>query len=569
LPRSAGYALVVVLLVAPVQGAAAGTTFLVDLDVGSTTVELGGEYRPVLTMDGRRRVTRPIHIGPGAQLRLGMGLDPARCAGHPVTDFRVDALGAGAPRELLRRRLDPRNACGRWTDAEVSLAALESRTISFRFRVRASAPAARSSALHAVWGDPFVTSPVPGPAPPNIVLVSLDALGARHLTAYGYDHPTSPHLSALAAEGALFAHALSHYPSTAGSHMTLFTGLLPAAHGVRNLANRLPDGVPTLPMLLRRAGYTTAAVTEDFVLARGLGFGRGFHAYSESREVKGALGTPGLARQTFRRALDWLRGRPPEPFFLFLHTYQVHAPYLPRDAFLRAVRPARDGGGADDPAWRYDAEIRYTDAVLGAFVARLARSGVLERTLLVVTSDHGDAFGEHGAEGHGGTLWDEVMRVPLVLRGPGIAPGTRVAAPVGLVDVLPTLLDLAGVPAPDGLHGRSLRPLLRAEPSAPRALVAEVRGLVVNPNAPVDLRAVWLGDRKVMYDRTAGRWQVFDLRADPLERRDVSAADADTLAAARRVLAWYEQLGAARADQAPPALSDEMREKLRALGYVD
>src|SRR5262249_51253493 len=150
-------------------------------------------------------------------------------------------------------------------------------------------------------------------------------------------------------------------------HMTLLTSLLPAAHGVRGWYDQLPDNIPTLAEELRRVGYMTAAVTEDGVLSRSMGVGRGFHAYWE-RTTKPGI-TAGVGRQTFRRALGWLRSAPPEPFFLFIHTYEVHEPYVAPRGYLSLVRPGRDAAAENDRAWRYDAKVRFLDRLLGRFVA--------------------------------------------------------------------------------------------------------------------------------------------------------------------------------------------------------
>lgn len=545
---------------------AAPTVFLGDPEPGriSGTVEVGGEHRPVLP--SAAGMIGPVAVVPGAVLRIGMAFARDGCPGGPPTDFRIEVATNRAPRTVFRRRLDPDVACGRWTDAAVALDPSAAGTASFRFVVRATRATDRGRALHALWGDPAIVAPPSDRPPPNVIVISFDTLGARHVGAYGYAYPTTPTLDGLAADGTLFTTAVSHYPSTAGSHMTLFTGLLPAAHGVRGFGDELPRSIPTLPETLRAAGYLTAAVTEDFILSRGMGFARGFHAYRENRTPAGA--TPGLARETLKRGLEWIASARREPFFLFLHTYQVHKPYRPPPGYVGLVRDGVTADGASDEV-NYDAEIRFADRLLGRFVARLRRDGVLDRTLLVVTGDHGDEFGEHGGEGHAKTLYDEVMRVPLVVRGPGIPPGLRVGARVGLADVTPTVLELAGVTVPRDLDGRSLVPAFRGEALPPRAIVAEVRGQLANARAPVNLRAVWLGDRKVIHDVTASRWHAYDLTADPREEHDLGEGVPE-VTAARPVLARYDALGLGPNERpAAETPTPENLEKLRALGYVE
>jgi arylsulfatase A-like enzyme len=515
----------------------------------------------------------PTVVPPGAHLRFALALEPNRCADHPLTEIGIDVRAARRTWPVYRRRLDPQRSCGRWLDEELSLGAFAGRRVRIRLRARAHDPSERARRLFLLWGDPMlVSSRAARPARPNVILISLDTLGARHVGSYGYPHPTTPRLDALAREGVLFERALSHYPSTAASHMTLFTALLPAAHGVRGLLDELPPDVPTLPELLRRAGYLTAAVTENATLARGMGFVRGFHVYWEHRRHAGS--TVGMARETFARARRWLRKAPLEPFFLFIHTYEVHTPYQPRPHYRREVRSPGHDEGARDPALPYDAEVRFADHLVGRLVALLRRRGVLERTLLVVTSDHGEAFGEHGGFTHGTLLYDEVMHVPLVLRGPGVRRGVRVATGVGLADVLPTILELAGEPPPAALHGRSLRAALDGHGLPPRPLVAEVRGRIGGATAAApNLRAVWLGDRKVIHDAATDRWQVYDLASDPGEQHDLGATAPEALAEARGVLAWYEGLAVTGGERGPatalPPVEADSAEKLRALGYVE
>jgi arylsulfatase A-like enzyme len=512
----------------------------------------------------------PIRVGADMRLRLGMALDPRHCGDHPPTILSVDLVDGAHTQQLLHRLLGPKDGCTHWTDVEVPLPAAAARLVSLRFRAHALRAADRDARLYPLWGDPvLVGASVRDPKRPSVILLSLDTLGARHVGAYGYRFPTSPALDALAAEGTLFERALSHYPSTAGSHTTLLTSVLPVSHGVRAWFQTIPADVSTLAESVRRQGCEAAAVTEDALLSRDAGFGRGFHRYWENRALPGQ--TARMARRTLGRALGWLRSRPPEPFFLFVHTYEVHDPHNAPLRHQRAVRPRGTAVEGNDVALPYDAEVRLLDQLVGRFVRRLEAEGILERTVVIITGDHGEAFGEHGTGGHGTMLYDEVMRVPLILRGPGVPRGRRVPEPVGLVDVMPTVLDLMGIQHPEGLQGRSLLPALRGEPLAARPLIAEVRGRVGASEGP-DLRAVWLDDHKAILDEASGRWQVFDLRTDPREQHDLGNEGAGTVEKAKRVLAWYETLGAERAARAKGethAPDGETRQKLRALGYVE
>jgi arylsulfatase A-like enzyme len=555
--------------------AADRTTVLLDFEPD----EVGEPLRYVLLATRRpapgerQRTLGPVQVPRGTVLRLAMGVEQEHVDDHPVTELEVEAVADGRTWPLLRHRLEPTRAKARWIPADISLAPVEGRTVSFRFRARAAHPGARSRRLYVLWGDPFMlASSALQPTTPNVIMISLDTLGARHLGAYGYPYPTSPHLDSFSEGGTLFEQAICHYPSTAASHMTLFTSLLPAAHGVRNLFDRLPATVQTLPEILRRAGYMTAAVTEDATLASGMGFVRGFHTYRENHRQYGA--TPGLARETFKQALRWLRTNPPEPFFLFLHTYQVHTPYRPPPNYLRLVRPDPLRADGPDPARRYDAEVRFLDRLLGYFLARLEESALRDRTVLILTSDHGEAFGQHGERGHGDALYESVMHVPLILRGPGVPARRRISTRVGLVDVMPTILEVVGIRPPSGIQGRSLLPFLRGDSPPALPLVAEVRGgLAPTPGPPEpDRRAVWLDNKKIIRDLRADRWEVFDLARDPEERRDLFATSGATITDAARVLEGYAGLEASPISDDRPAVvqppTPEELEKLRALGYT-
>jgi len=314
-----------------------------------------------------------------------------------------------------------------------------------------------------------------GVAGSNLVVVSIDTLRADHLGTYGYDKPTSPVIDALAARGARFDNAIAASHWTAPSHVSLLTGLHPVQHGVRAFPNpgRLSPEVPTLAELLSEAGYDTAGFAAGLYVGEGIGLADGFGTWVERVAP---------ARHRMEEASAWVRGHaetaPDTPFFLFVHTYQVHDPYDPPPPYDRWFQ---DDPGAPIaewlrlphsettfPGWRpdaeqlatqvalYDGEIRYTDEMLGQLLDTLAEAGVADDTLVVITSDHGEEFFDHGWVGHG-RLFKELLHVPLVLAHPAL-PGVAqpaVSQPVGHVDVVPTVLDLLGVDAPADLPGRS------------------------------------------------------------------------------------------------------------------
>jgi arylsulfatase A-like enzyme len=534
----------------------------------------------------------PAELPREATLEFAFGvLEVARERG-PVR-FRVEACTPGEPeecRELFAESVDPAAPGGAgWHDRRIPLESLAGQTRGLRFETQAAGDWSLP-----VWAHPTVLAPAPPPAQvPNVVLLSLDTLRADHLGSYGYARDTSPFFDAeLARRGVLFEQAASASTTTTPSHMTLFTSAPPSVHQVLSVTGfaALPARVPTLAETLRAHGFATGAVTEAGALVFGRGFERGFDVYIENPvPVPHRAGAQSAV--TFPRGLAWIERQRDRRFFLFLHTYEVHTPYAAPPEYAALFRDVPPGLEPDprlaphrQPAL-YDRGIRYLDDQLAAFVRGLEALGVLEDTLLVVTSDHGEEFYEHGFFAHGATLFEETVRVPLVLRGPGVARGRRVAEPVTLLDVMPTVLELAGVPAPAGLAGRSLAPLARGEPAQaePRPVFSEAwlpYGLAPHGKQPVDqpTYAVRLGARKLVRYRAGDghRYEYYDLARDPGEREDLYPTRAEEARDLRALLERYVEDTAARrralAGDAAPRLQEldpESRESLRALGYLD
>ncbi|MGH9464021.1 MAG: sulfatase, partial [Thermoanaerobaculia bacterium] len=323
-------------------------------------------------------------------------------------------------------------------------------------------------------------------APRGLVLISIDTLRADHLGAYGYHRPTSPFFDRLAERGALFERAIVQLPGTLPSHMSIFTGLYPAEHGVYPPDSVLSGDIPTLPEVLRAHGLRTAGFTEGGYVDGHYGFARGFERFAAD-----AGGDARAIETTFAHGLDFLSGLAADQrFFLFLHTYVVHDPYdppppypelfwqgaPPPDAFpptgpnLTAVnRGTRSVSPATVRYFEalYDGSIRYLDDQLAAFFAGLEGLGLTDETAIVLTSDHGEEFLEHGKLVHQ-QIYQETVRVPLLVIEPGRRTGARVAALVESVDLAPTLWELAAVPAPPASSGRSLVHLLRRPADAHR-----------------------------------------------------------------------------------------------------
>ncbi|MEZ5332997.1 MAG: sulfatase-like hydrolase/transferase [Thermoanaerobaculia bacterium] len=386
----------------------------------------------------------------------------------------------------------------------------------------------------------------PTPAGASIVLVTIDTLRADRLPAYGYPAGATPAIDRLAADGTLFEHAFSPVPLTLPAHSTILTGLLPPTHGVRdNLGYRLEAGRSIVPRL-EAAGYRTAAAVSSVVLRRETGLAAGFDLYDDDVATGAGLTAAEEQRsgpETLDAVESWLPADAGTPFFLFLHLYEPHAPYTP---------PAAFAGG--DP---YDGEISAADAVVGRLLRLLDERGLYDGTAIVLLSDHGEGLGDHGEQEHGILLHHEDLHVPLILKLPGEpGRGGRVDVPVHLMDVAPTLLELAGLPVSEGLPGSSLL----HPPPAGRSLYAET----YHPS----LRYGWSELLSVVewpYHLIEGpRPELYDLAEDPGETRDLTAADGEVRT---RLLASLRPL---RADPAPPFTeTEEVRQRLASLGYLD
>jgi arylsulfatase A-like enzyme len=339
----------------------------------------------------------------------------------------------------------------------------------------------------------------PGSEPPQatstlrptrgFILISLDTLGASHLGAYGARRPTSPFFDSLAERGTLFENAFVQYPSTLVSHISIFTGLYPQQHGVYPPSFRLSPAIGTLPERFSEAGFRTAGHTEGGFVGRAYGFARGFDEFTDPR-VKHTTDI----EQTFEKGLAFLRGLGAEErFFLFLHTYSIHDPYAPPEPYASLFWPGDPPGPSTTLRIRrvnaglrsvdareieyfealYDGGIRYADGVLEGFFDELASLGLERETTIIVTSDHGEEFMQHGRVGHT-QIYPETLHVPLLVLHPDRGAGRRVPELVQSIDIAPTLLELAGIAPLEAAAGDSLVPLIEGERRARTAAYAEV-----------------------------------------------------------------------------------------------
>ena len=432
----------------------------------------------------------------------------------------------------------------------------------------------------------------PPPGAPSVILVSIDTLRADRLGAYGYERPTTPALDQLAAGGVLFERAVAPAPWTMPSHASLLTGLLPARHGMLDVDRRLPDTTPTLAETIARAGFRTAAFVNSPYLVPKSGLVRGFEHYRYFDIADPDSGRQVLsAEPAIAEICAWLDAHGNEPFFLFFHTFDVHSDYQPgpryREQFVRPYQGSFDGRSitlnrvrsgeivptAADVAHvsdLYDGAIRQLDDRLSKLFDHLRETGLAPHTYVMVTSDHGEEFFEHGSVLHGRTLFEEVLHVPLLVRGPGVPAGLRIPALVALVDVPLTILGLLGIPAETPGDGIDLRPLWQNGGTA-----APVRAEAFAEAAPWKL---WRGAQghligvrterfKLIRDLRSNRTLLYDLVTDPDETHNLSVERPEQVAALAQQLERY--LAPVRREAPIGDLSAEEIERLRALGYAN
>jgi arylsulfatase A-like enzyme len=396
-----------------------------------------------------------------------------------------------------------------------------------------------------------------GPRRPNLLVVSIDTLRADHVGSYGSTKARTPHLDALAARGVRFEQASAAIPLTGPSHATLFTGEYPPVHGVRdNIVFTLDDRHHTLAERLKENGYRTAAFVGAYPVAAAFGFRQGFEVFREDFKespIPGA-GAQRRANEVADAAIPWLQQDDGRPFFAWLHLYDPHAPYDPPEPFKTSF-----AGRA------YDGEIAFTDAQLGRVFDALKAAGHEDDTVVVVVSDHGESLGEHGEQTHAVLIYEATLRVPFLLAGPGVPRGQVLKPRVGLVDVVPTVLGLVGVPAEGAFQGRDLRPAFRGERLPPEPLYAESLFGRLNCRWS-SLRSLTDGDYKLI---EGSRTELFNLAEDPNEQRDLASADSARTEKMRAILRAAVTKMAPAGDQAKTAaISPDQEAQLRSLGYL-
>lgn len=394
----------------------------------------------------------------------------------------------------------------------------------------------------------------PGQVPGPIILISIDTLRADRLPAYGYTQGSAPVIDRLAAEGVLFEHAYAQSPQTLPSHTSILTGQQPFEHGVRdNIGFVVPEGTRTLAHRLGANGFTTAAFISSFVLRRQVGLDRGFDVYDDQLPAASPDRPLGQVQRagmdTAAAALRWLEGQTSPRYFLFFHIYEPHSPYTPP-----VVPPSGD---------RYDGEVTHADAIVGRVIDAVRARGEFASATIILLSDHGEGLGDHGEDEHGLFLYRTTIQTPLIIKRPGGGgAGRRVATPVQHTDLVPTVLELAGLAPDAALRGRSLVPALDGRTDLPPVpIYAEA----MSPRYHFGWSELYaLTDDRYRLIR-APRDELFDLSADPGETRSLVADRTQVHAAMRAAL---DAIVVGAGVTTPSTISADDRQRLAALGYV-
>jgi arylsulfatase A-like enzyme len=488
---------------------------MIDLESRLTAAEVAGRERGwVLHQAGHQvrlndvvyrtlpasppsRLQLSLDVPPGARLETACAIAP-RFHNQPGVEFRIKLRRGEDEHVLWTRLIDPiqKPEDRHWVPVELDLSAYAGPGAELVFET--SGYEERGDVRRAFWGAPAVVTRHAAEAP-LVVLYLVDTLRADHTTPYGYARDTTPALAAFGRDAVVFDAAIAHASWTKPSVASIFTSLLPGRHRAVQLRDKLDPGLVTLAEMLQTKGYTTgAAIANSVIYSDGTHFEQGFDFYAG---LHGADDRPSKlvdAADVVDTALAWIDSRPGLPQLVYVHTMDPHVPYAPPEPFDRKYEPPpAPGRTASDPRYdyqepadrerliaQYDGAVAYGDREFGRFVSELKRRGLYDRALFVFLADHGEEFQDHGGWLHGRTVFDELIRVPLIVKFPGQRDaGTRVAQQVQLVDILPTVLRNEGLPVPDSpiITGHPLQDVLRGGAPEPPA-VSEIshRGFVAH-----------------------------------------------------------------------------------------
>jgi arylsulfatase A-like enzyme len=420
--------------------------------------------------------------------------------------------------------------------------------------------------------------------PHPVIIIDIDTLRADHLGCYGYHRDTSPAIDAFAAQAVVFEHAFSQAPNTPPSQTSILTGLYPSTHGMIFDEDKVPDAIVTLAEALSEQDFITAGFHDGGYMSQDFNIGQGFQTYE-------SFGGKGLAR-IGPKVMSWVAEHAEENFLLLIHTYDTHTPYAPpepyRDLFLDGLEAPSPGFEptpkimeairlsvwTDEPQTLpendmeyaralYDGGIRYVDTWVGQFLDHLNELGLDERATVVLISDHGEEFQEHGSVLHE-KLYSTVTRVPLIIRLSGDSPHRRITEVVETIDLMPTILELVGAPQPPGLQGSSLVPLLRGRAGSDGLAFGE---------SPFfgHRRFVATGVHQLLLTKQSGAVELYNFVDDRHQQADIALTEPETTSRLEAEIAGWEGRIAGtsyRSEKDAEDVDPQTLEQLRELGYI-
>ena len=598
---------------------------LASIPSGVTWQGLKEIYRESLAARAPETIAFTVSLPEHPWLDLAVGtLEDA-----PVTfSVTIAPSGSEPDQQLLEHTV---TTAHRWEDQTIDLRRFAGRNVRLSLNLSSPEPEALG-----FWGAPVVRNRdaddpdrAQASRPKGVILIQADTLRRDHLDAYGYARETAPGLRRLASEGVLFNNFTVQATWTKVSTPSLLTSLYPSSHGVVDFPDRLPASANTLAESYRAAGYATLSFGSVLFTGQFTNLHQGFEELHED----GSFSTPGsskTAREYVDRLRAWLERHRQDSFFVFLHVFDPHDPYEPnrpydnvwadasrRDEHVRHAQevrkfikeplrqifgmPSRDEliEAKIDPEWYvahdrdwYDGSIRGMDAEIDRLVQTLRRLGLDDDTLIVFLSDHGEEFLEHGRMFHGQSVYGELARAPLFMRWPnGLPKGQVVDEVIQSVDVMPTLLELGGLPGPDGMQGQSMLPLIlpasngngaadsngwRPRPAITEKALTSAEGFGAPPPHDTEAYAITDGQWKLIHNtvrpRGGSEFELYDFINDPLDRNDVAEQHPEVVARLAKALAGWKEMASA-AKLKPDAeemqnLSPEQLQRLRSLGYI-
>ncbi len=573
-------------------------------------IELGGDTRSSLVALAPTRIVYKVIVPRGARLRFGLGrsgLKARRSSGErqaAASRLRISVEPTLGRARTIFASEGPARTAGKkseWEEVVLPLEAYSGRKLRLVIEAESRPKGAPGQDIFYLGNPILAADAPPSPVRPNVILIAADALRADRLGCYGYGRKTSPALDDFGREAVLFENAVSQAPWTLPSFASLFTSLYPSFHGTTDTDTRLVPGLPALSVLLSRAGYTTmASVQNQFIFPR-YGFADGFDFF---------FGPRGETEDQLSRTREWLGSGPRRPLFLFYHLLIPHAPYEAPAPFAGAFRDGRPpvvdasnkGLKALEERRRppspaefrdlvdlYDERVLYLDSLVGGLLADLKRRGLYDDSLIIFLSDHGEQFLDHGLLMHAHTLYQEEVRIPLIIKWPrGRGPaGLRVGSRVLGIDVAPTILEALEIAPPAEMQGRSLRPATTGKEIHDDVVFAELNflGRTAAFKGPfkyivTDPAVYAAGTKNHNLKRHRAHpletlEEIYDLERDPGEKTNIIARRPDLAGMFRReVRALAERAAAFRRKKLDASgankitLDESEKEKLRALGYI-